>query len=217
MPAESPPQIDLTVAIMTVPGREQALDRLLAAIAPLEATIVIDEDRSRNTWAQYRTCLTTGELGTHRLVLQDDALPVEGFAELAIAALEQRPSRVVCFYTPALPAYFGRAMLTARSSGHAWCELVTRGMFTPLVATAWPAGAVVSCVNWRGHSRGNPMRADDARVQDWLKATRKYATATVPCLVDHDEQLPSSLANGGRYSRRAAILPDTPAGELTIA
>lgn len=213
---DSPP-VELTVAIMTVPGREEALARLLSAIAPLEPTIVIDEARSRDTWSQYRTCMLTGHLGTHRLVLQDDALPVEGFAELATAAITKRPTRLVCLYTPALPAYFGRAMLVARSSGVPWCELAVRGMFTPLVATVWPAAMAKACAHWQGHSRGNPMRADDARVQDWLKASKKYATATVPCLVDHDEALPSSLANGGRYSRRAAILPDTPAGELTIA
>lgn len=209
--------VDLTVAIMTVPGREESLDRLLAAIAPLEATIVIDSDHSKNTWAMYQRCLLEGDPGTHRLVLQDDALPVDGFAELAVAALAKRPTRIVCFYTPALPAYFGRAMLVARSSGVAWCELAIRGMFCPLVATAWPARVAHACASWNGHAKGNPMRADDARVQDWLRAAKKYATATVPCLVDHDETIPSSLANAGRYSRRAAILPDTPAGELTIA
>lgn len=209
--------VDLTVAIMTVPGREEALDRVLAAIAPLAATIVIDDERSRNTWAQYQRCLLAGDPGTHRLVLQDDALPVEGFAELAVAALEKRPTRIVTFYTPALPAYFGRAMLVARSSGQAWCELAIRGLFCPVVATCWPSRLAHACATWPGHAKGNPMRADDARVQDWLQRTKRYASATVPCLVDHDEEIPSSLANGGRYSRRCAILPDTPAGELTIA
>lgn len=209
--------IEITVAIMTVPGREESLDRLLAAIAPLEAIIVSDDERTRNTWAQYQTCLLAGDPGTHRIVLQDDALPVAGFAELAAAAIADRPKRVVTLYTPALPAYFGRAMLTARSSGHAWCELAIRGLFCPVVATAWPVELAAACATWARHSKGNPMRADDARVQDWLQATKRYACATVPCLVDHDETIPSSLANAGRYSRRAAILPDTPAGELTIA
>lgn len=212
-----PADVNLTVAIMTVPGREAALERVLAAIAPLEAVIVSDAERTRNTWAQYRRCLVEGELGTHRLVLQDDALPVDGFAELAVAAVARRSSRLVCLYTPALPAYFGRAMLVARSNGTPWAELTVRGMFCPVVATAWPAALARACASWHGHAKGNPMRADDARVMDWLKATKKYATASVPCLVDHDEALPSSLANGGRYSRRAAILPDTPAGQLTIA
>lgn len=209
--------VELTVAVMTVPGREQSLDRLLAAIAPLEPIIVSDTEHTRNTWAQYQRCLTEGALGTHRLVLQDDALPVEGFAELAVAALEKRSSRIVAFYVPALPAYFGRAMLVAAGGSFPWCELGVRGMFCPLVATCWPAGLAQACSSWPGHRRGNPMRADDARVMDWLKSQKKYATATVPCLVDHDETLPSSLANGGRYSRRCAILPDTPHGELTIA
>lgn len=212
-----PASIDLTVAIMTVPGREAALERLVAAIAPLEPVVVTDEERTRNTWIQYRTCLTAGRMGTHRLVLQDDALPVDGFAELAVAAVARRPTRLVCLYTPALPAYFGRAMLVARSSGMPWCELAVRGMFCPVVATSWPAAQATACAGWNGHTKGNPMRADDARVMDWLKATKKYATASVPCLADHDEEIASALANGGRYSRRAAILPDTPAGQLTIA
>jgi hypothetical protein len=212
--------VELTVAVMTVPGREQALERLLAAIQPLEATIVVDEARSRDTWAMYRECLTVGELGSHRLVLQDDALPVEGFAGLAESYISKRAGRVVCFYVPALPAYFGRAMLVASGQGQRWCELGIRGMFLPLVATCWPAELARHCANWTGHNRGphgHNGRADDARVNDWLKATRKFASATVPCLVDHDEEIPSALANGGRYSRRAAILPDTPAGQLTIA
>lgn len=211
------PEVHLTVAVMTVPGREDALERLTAAIHPLEPIIVSDVDKTRDVWAQYRRCMTEGELGTHRLVLQDDSLPVEGFAEQALAVIAKRPSRIVCLYTPALPAYFGRAMLVARSSGWPFCELKVRGMFCPLVATVWPAGLARECANWPKHSKGNPMRADDARVQDWLRATKRFATAAVPCLVDHDEEIPSALANGGRYSRRAAILPDTPAGHLTIA
>lgn len=207
----------LTVAIMTVPGREAACERLVEAIAPLEPVVISDDELTRNTWAQYRRCMTEGELGTHRLILQDDALPVEGFAELASDVIQKRSSRIVCLYVPALPAYFGRAMLVARGSAFPWCELAVRGMFCPLVATCWPAKLALDCASWKGHARGNPMRADDARVQDWLKATKKYATGAVPCLVDHDETLPSALANGGRYSRRCAILPDTPAGELTIA
>lgn len=214
-------RVALTVAVMTVPARAHRLAALLEAISPLEPVIVCDEEASGDTWTQYARCLRDGERGTHRLVLQDDALPVPGFAELAVEFVEKYPTRIACFYTPALPAIFGRAMLQARGDGRDAVDLTRSTMFVPVVATCWPVSQADTCLAWGGHARGphgSRGRADDARIADWFKATqpRRYPVASVPCLVDHDEDEPSSLANGGRYPRRAAIMPDTPAGCLTI-
>ncbi len=214
-------RVDLTVAIMATPSRAHRLEALAAAVAPLRCTVILDEAESRDTWGQYRLCLETGRRGTHRLVLQDDALPVEGFAARARGIVTAHPSRVICLYTPALPSSYGRAMLQAASLGRDVVDLTSGSMFCPLVATLWPVALADQCLNWPGHARGphgSRGVADDARVGNWLKAhiPRRYPLACVPCIVDHDEAEPSSLDNGGRYPRRAAILPDTPAGQLTI-
>lgn len=214
--------VSVTVAIMTVPSRVEARAALVAGVAGLdsEPLIVEDAEASGDVWLQYQRCLLGGSPSSHRLVLQDDALLVDGFAERARAVLEANPRRVVCLYVPALPSYFGMTMMQARGRGASVAELRTRGMFCPLVATAWPMSLAEECARWGRHSayRSGPTgRADDARVADWLRGTKRLALASVPCLADHDETIPSSLENGGRYSRRAAILPDTPIGELTIA
>jgi hypothetical protein len=211
--------VDLTVAVMCVPSRAHRRDDLALALGGVDEWIE-DEAETGDTWAQYQRSLLAGPVGSHRLVVQDDALPVEGFREAALDAIARRPTRVICLYVPALPSSFGMKMLTARSSGASFCELVRLGAFLPLVATVWPAALAVEFASWPRHSswRSGPKgRADDARAADWLHGTKRQAVATVPCLVDHDDEIPSALDNGGRYSRRAAILPDTPPGRLSIA
>lgn len=213
-------RVDLTVAIMATPARAHRRDALEQAVAPLRCTIVEDAAETGDTWTQYRRCLEAGKRGTHRLVLQDDAIPVADFATLARAVVRAHPTRILCLYVPALPSQFGRVMLAARGAGADTVEL-RQGMFCPLVATLWPVGLADQCLAWPGHARGphgSRGRADDARIADWLKAhvPRRSPLGAVPCLVDHDEDEPSTLGNGGRYPRRAAILPDTPAGQLTI-
>lgn len=222
MAAGSVTRVDLTVAIMATPTRGHRFAALEAAVAPLKCTRVIDEAETGDTWAQYKRCLEAGRRGTHRLVLQDDALPVPDFAARARRVVRENPGRVICLYVPALPAIYGRAMLTASRLGLDTAELANASLFCPLVATVWPVTLADQCLAWPGHRRGphGPRgRADDARIADWLRAhvPRRYPLASVPCLADHDEDEPSTLGNGGRYPRRAAILPDTPRGELTIA
>jgi hypothetical protein len=214
-------RVDLTVAIMATPARAHRRAQLAKDVAPLKVTIVEDADETGDTWRQYQRCLEAGKRGTHRLVMQDDALPVADFAARARKVVWDHPDRLVCLYVPALPSTFGRAMLAGSSQGKTVVELAAASMFVPLVATVWPVKLADQCLAWPGHRRGphGPRgRADDARIADWLKAhvPRRYALGAVPCLVDHDEDEPSTLGNGGRYPRRAAILPDTPVGELTI-
>lgn len=213
----------LTAAVMAVPQRSHRLAALAAATDPLELQVICDDALSGDTWSMFQRCLLEGERGTHRVVLQDDALPVGGFAGEVRRLVAAHPRRLICLYVPALPASFGRQMLTASAAGADVVEL-TKGvaMFVPLVATVWPVELADRCATWPGHRRGPHGargRADDARVADWLRAHRpaQFPLGAVPCLVDHDEDEPSSLDNGGRYPRRAAILPDTPPGTLTIA
>lgn len=215
-------RVNVTTAVMCVPSRTHRRGVLAAALGS-EPLWVEDTDETGDTWRQYQRCLEAGaKRGTHRLVLQDDALPVEGFAQLLHKLVAAHPLRVICLYVPALPAAFGRQMLQASNDGREVVELTKATMFVPVVATVWPIALADSCAHWPGHQRGpqgSRGRADDARVADWFKAQRpqRYPLGAVPCLVDHDEAEASSLANGGRYPRRAAILPSTPAGELTIA
>jgi hypothetical protein len=210
--------VDLTFAVMTVPSRAHLVPRILEHVP--DAVVVIDEAETGDTWAMYQACLAAGERGSHRCVIQDDCLLVDDFAALALVAVSGRPKRVVCLYTPALPSPFGRAIMAARAKGHEYAELTQRMMFVPLVCTSWPVALADEFSTWPRHAsfRAGPTgRADDARAADWFNGTKRYAVASVPCLADHDELAPSALNNGGRYSRRAAVLPDTPAGELTIA
>lgn len=212
--------VRITTAIMSTPSRADRRAALLESILPLTGEVIEDADELGDTWGMFRRCLTEGKLGTHRLVLQDDALPVPRFGTLTRALVAKYPDRVICLYAPALPASFGMQLLQASNQGRDVVDLTRAAMFVPLVATVWPAAAAAACADWQGHKRGphgRRGRADDARVADWFKAHRpaRYPLAAVPCLVDHDEDAPSTLANGGRYSRRAALLPDTPAGCLT--
>jgi hypothetical protein len=219
----------VAVVIQHVPPRAHLLPRLTAALGDGWHSLTVTEDTGdENPWTTYRACLESAcpsaqrasthppthacELSviplsaTHVLVVQDDALPVPRFGELAREAIRRQPADVVCFYTPEHPAYMGRAIIAAASPGGGFARL-ENGMFCPLVCTAWPVADAQDILGWwEAEPDGTRhRRCDDAQVARWLRRRKRWALGTAPCLADHDEETPSTLGLG-RYRRHAALL-----------
>lgn len=199
----------LSVAVQHHPDRDDMLPRLLARLG--HAQIVHDPDPAnphRSPWRTYRRALEmTPAWATHRLVMQDDALPCPAFAAAAPLALAARPDRLVAFCVCGQPRRSAINVLRASEKGESWAKL-DHHLWIPAIAVAWPveliepALAFVDAQAWP-----EQFRADDEILGRIATGLRVTALATVPSLVDHPDLVPSLVgkrARGGKDPGRVA-------------
>ena len=124
-------------------------------------------------------------------MLQDDALPCDGFAEAVHAAILDRPGSILCLFAPGF-GYVTRPMQAARARGERWMAWRTRA-FVPLVAVVYPAAHPARIVEFSEKRKVHMGRADDAIVATYCRALHVPVWATVPCLVEHRDELPSVM------------------------
>lgn len=211
--------VRLSVAIQHHPSRAELLPALLERLIGLDVEVVADPDPTGqpSPWRCYEACLrSTPEWATHRLVIQDDAVPCAGFPEAVTAALEQREDRPIAFWVGGLPADACKAMRDARREARRWVDLSPWSWF-PCVAAAWPTDMVTRLLAWLETSRAQPTRADDAVTARFLQSERIWPLATVPSLVEHPDVVPSVIGRkawGGRDRGRVACVP---AGDTDVS
>jgi hypothetical protein len=139
---------------------------------------------------------------THVLVLQDDALPVDGFLELARAAIAERPEHVISYYLGTgrpLQTYATELVAQADANGDRWIE-TTRFIWG--VAWSVPTLQLPSLNEWLDARRDTPT---DTETGHWSRFNRVPTTHTWPCLVDHADD--GSLIHPRIERRRAWRLP----------
>lgn len=162
-------------------------------------------------WRCYRECLKrTPAWATHRLIIQDDAVPGLGFASAAVAALTARPGRPVAFWHGGFPADGCKAIRDAARGCRRWVDLSPWSQAFPCVASAWPAAIAARLLEWSDASRASVSRADDAVTQRFLQAERLWPYATVPSLVEHPDVVVSVIGRkawAGRDKARVACVP----------
>lgn len=172
----------LSVAIMAHPRRTLAAQRLAAATG---AQIVWDEhDDEWHTGA--RAIAAYDPAATHHLVLQDDAVPIDGFLDHAAAALEHRPDDLVSFYLgtsrpPQWQAAVDDACMRAEDAGAAW--IAARELLHG-VAIAIPTAEIPDLLTWC-----EPFNVPyDQRIgMYWRRVLERPVLYTWPSLVDHDD------------------------------
>lgn len=173
----------------------------------------------RSAFRTYLECLRrTPADATHRLIVQDDALPCARFRALAAAAVGERPGDLIAFFVP------GRSSLRdligkAHALGHRWVQLPNLN-WTPTVALCWPVARVHEFIPYgeaiveSRAKRGMPTMADDPYVGAWRKREKIPVWATVPCLVQHPDVVQSLYRcdlrprAGENRSRVAALYVD---------
>ncbi|MCI0246190.1 UNVERIFIED_ASMBLY: hypothetical protein E7W50_13600, partial [Cronobacter sakazakii] len=64
----------------------------------LDAYLLVDENSSGANWNHYRALQWAAEQSCRVVVLEDDALPVEGFQALATEWLSRFPDSLISFY-----------------------------------------------------------------------------------------------------------------------
>lgn len=148
---------------------------------------------------------------SHLLVLQDDALPVTGFAQKLAASLTERPADVLCLFTPG----FNKLRVEVAKAHAAQLSYLPLqvGAFVPCVAISYPRRFVGELLDWVDHRSSdrqqNQLRgADDGVLALYCRVKRIRPLLLVPSIVEHDHLIPSIGKEHRRAGphRRAALL-----------
>src|SRR5262249_18502746 len=120
------------------------------------------------------------------VVLEDDALPVDGFLNQAAAALTEAPTQLVSFYLgqarpPQWQTKIADAIAKADANEAHW--IVSTALIHG-VAVALKTDLIPSMLNWVSQT---PLPIDEA-VSHWARAHHKAVAYTLPSLCDHADQ-----------------------------
>jgi hypothetical protein len=192
------------------PSRKESVKRLVSVIP--EAVLITDEvSDPPDPWRGYRKCIAAiPEHSTHACILQDDAIPCEGFAAATEKIASANPNTPVCLFLGAFPA--ATAGRVRRSGASVRYVALGPSSFVPLVCVLWPTYVARQFLDWSSTARGM-TRADDGNAARWVRATKQQIVVAVPSIVQHDDDQPS--VKGGRDHkpwaegwRRALLLAD---------
>ncbi len=179
--------------IQAHPSRAHVHGRLLELLQPLPADLLVHSSDPPDPWANYRRCLDYDGDAEHLLVVQDDAIPVAGFATAIEQIAERQPDSPVCLFMGTMPA--STAALVRRAKPDVRYVPLMLSSFMPLVCVLWPTKVARGFLEWSA-TAGRMTRADDGNAARWLRATRTPVLVSVPSIVQHDDGEPS--VKGGR-------------------
>lgn len=151
-------------------------------------------------WRGYYRCLQNPpKNATHLCILQDDALPCRDFETRLVQAVMEKPDDVISLFVGGLSGRTRKDFWQAQKSGARWAPVFFREVHH-VVALCWPITLVHEFLDWFPTAKipgPKPPLSDDAVIGSWIKSTysdrrkRRNVWATVPCLVEHPDDLPS--------------------------
>lgn len=157
---------------------------------------------------------------THVCVIQDDAVPCKRYEPLVREAVGERPDEVISLFVGGLSGRTRLDFWKALKHGERWSPVYFRETHH-VVALVWPVELAQAFLDWWASEPRIPgpkvQRSDDAVVTHWIKSmyanrhTRRQVWATVPCLVEHPDDLPSIVQGNRRLGdkgRRAIAFID---------
>lgn len=155
---------------------------------------------------------------SHGIVLQDDAIVCADFPPAVTAAIEERPEQVLSLWVGGLPGRTRKDFWVAQKARDSWSRIYFRDIHH-VVALVWPRPLAEEFLAWTDSSRMpgdcRQVQSDDAIVGAWARRTKKQFWACVPSLVEHDDDIPSTIGRPqGDKGRRAIAFIDSPALDL---
>lgn len=198
------------VRVQHLEGRDGPLERLLASL-PSPVEVVTDSGEERNPWRGFRRCLSDLPSDhTHVAVLQDDTIACTNLLEALDLIAEAKPQEIVSLFLAKLPRRTAAESMSL--IGKQRYMPVHHLDFIPVVATLWPIPKAQSLLTWVDENqrriKGRPFVSDDAVVTRWARFTRQRALCTLPSLVQHPDDVPSTItsrAKGGLDKGRVAL------------
>lgn len=193
--------------VQSHPSRREVRERLLPGLAGMPVEIIETDFDPPNPWYGYIECLTAPPPYSHLLIIQDDTVVCTNLAPALEQIVQAEPDVPICLFLPLLPMHTRKAAMKAGVEGECFVE-VHRGDFLPVVAVLWPVVKSQEFLAWATapdrlrHKNGLPFveRSDDAMGGRWMKNTQQRILATIPCLVEHPDDVISTIArsNSGR-------------------
>jgi hypothetical protein len=179
-------------------------------LLPDGASVVTDELSSDpNPWRGFLSCLQDPPPeATHLLVIQDDAVPCANFATAVERAVADKPENVLSLFVGGLRNRTRRDFHLALKNRQRWMPVYFRDIHH-VVCTVWPVALAVSFLEWTEKAKipgARPIRSDDMVVGFWARTTRNHVWATVPCLVEHPDDVPSLIRRNTGDSGRKAVM-----------
>ncbi|MFC4048797.1 hypothetical protein ACFOY4_03795 [Actinomadura syzygii] len=200
--------VRLSAVIMHHPRRAALLPGLLRSCAPL-APRVIEDPRPGGPPSALRTAKRAWASitadATHHLVLQDDVVPVPGFARELTEAIAHRPGFGLALCVNWNSPHNSYLTRKAAMAGRAWAPL-SRYEWTPTLGLVLPVREARALAE---HLSRLPDDAfwgdDDEAIIDFRNRRGLPMTATIPHLVDHTDH-PSLAGNDLDGSRHGTVL-----------
>lgn len=173
---------------VAVVGHISRQERAESLAESLDAELFLDRLSLGATWNHLRALNWAAGLTGHLIVLEDDAVPVPGFADVATDWIERRPRDLISFYlgTGYPPHYQPRIATAIAEADEAGRNTIELPALIHAVAYAIPCAAI-SGLNL------NPRRPADLGLGLAWGRTVIY---TLPSLVDHADD--HSIQNAGR-------------------
>jgi hypothetical protein len=197
----------LSVVIMHHPRRQDRIPALLALCRPLPVRVITDPEpdgppsplrTAKRAWA----AIAPG--ATHHVVLQDDVLPMAGFAEHLSRALAARPADGVTLSVQQTSPRNSYAVRRAAIAGRAFAGM-SAVEWTPTLALALPVARAEELALFLAGVPDSYVD-DDQLVTAFSAKHDLQVVATMPNLVEHADVV--SLSIYGNEGRRPVTVYD---------
>lgn len=202
---------DLRVWIQAHPSRAELHSRLTAILGEaLPVSLSLHSSTPPDPWAGYKQVVrraVDGE-GTHFVVLQDDVTLCRDFPRAVRAAVDDRPNEVLSLWVGGLRQPTTKLFRQAQISGQRWVQIHFSDIHH-VVALVWPRWLAEEFLDWTENNMlpgdGRNQQSDDAIVGAWARRTKRYFIAHVPCLVEHEDDVESTIGRARGDAGRRAI------------
>ena len=186
------PVID--VIIQHHPSRAELVKRLTREVPGTR--LIEDTGAGLNPWRGYRLCLEAIPLRvSHACILQDDVLVCKNFLPALERIADANPDIPVSLFLSRQPKRtFNQASL---KYGKTRYVLTHPQDLVHVVAILWPVEKAREFLAWVDENprrlMGRTFHSDDATVTRWMRMTRQAIRCTVPSIVEHPDDVPSTV------------------------
>lgn len=145
---------------------------------------------------------------THVCVIQDDVIPCANFSQALIEAIVDRRDDVLSLWVGGLRQPTTKNYRQAQIAGERWVPIHFSDIHH-CVGLVWPRLTAEAFLEWTETSRlpgeDRPQQSDDAIVGAWARRTHNLVWAHIPCLVEHDDNVDSTIGRPRGDAGRRAI------------
>lgn len=211
--ATAPPVGRLPAVTLVIMAHRSRIDRALVLKAEVGAQSVVPDpapDDEPNALRCARSAWgVAARAGEWAAVMQDDAIPCPGF-HAGVVEQVWRDAQQATDQPCAVAFYYGSQSRTGYRMRQPYAEMFAGRPEGEYLATVCAVVPTLWVRPWIAWSR-SPAWVDSIRDDECWGAFLDFygypALATIPCLVDHDNTLPSVAGNHTHGARYAAVPP----------